>query len=110
MDGNVPAPPNPVSKALGTNNPNSYEVLCIGKFSEPPPAGDSDVGLKYTQPKCATFGSSTAADPNANPSPNSIALSLTDFNLFRLRVVDAINTLDNKIREILDASGLTCPA
>ena len=41
-----------------------------------------------------------------------LALSLTDFNIFRLRVVSAFNQLDNKVREItkLLQADLTCPA
>ena len=38
----------------------------------------------------------------------SSALSLTDFNSFRLRVAAAINELDDKIRDLLALSSLTC--
>ena len=36
------------------------------------------------------------------------ALSLQDFNSFRLRVAAAINELDDKIRDLLALSSLTC--
>ena len=41
----------------------------------------------------------------------NLALSLVDFNIFRLRVVSAFNQLDNKVREItkLMEADLTCP-
>ena len=41
-----------------------------------------------------------------------LELSVTDFNIFRLRVVSAFNQLENKVREItkLLETDLTCPA
>ena len=40
---------------------------------------------------------------------DKLALSLTDFNIFRIRVVSAFNQLDNKVRELTKLSNdLTC--
>ena len=39
---------------------------------------------------------------------NNMALSIQDFNIFRIRVIDAINVLDAKIREMTALTTLTC--
>ena len=41
---------------------------------------------------------------------DTLALSITDFNLFRLRVVSSFNQLENKVREVTAlVDDLTCP-
>ena len=42
-------------------------------------------------------------------SPALTALSITDFNLFRMNVIQAIDILDQKIRDILAVTEPTCP-
>ena len=45
----------------------------------------------------------------ANAAAGNVALSLTDFDNFRIKVVDAINKLDQKIRDILMTTAPECP-
>ena len=44
----------------------------------------------------------------AASTTSTSALSVKDFNSFRLRVAAAINELDDKIRDLLAISSLTC--
>ena len=46
----------------------------------------------------------------SNILPHTAALSLFDFNLFRGNVIQAIDILDQKIRDILDVLEPTCPS
>ena len=87
---------------MGSRAGDSYEInACIGKAAAAPTVGNDDVGLKYNG-NCAAHA--TAADNTVN----DIALSITDFNLFRLRVVDAFDQIDDKIRKILKKTDLDC--
>ena len=44
----------------------------------------------------------------AGNDPNLVAISVTDFNQFRLLVGEAVQILDEKIDEILNIQSLTC--
>ena len=59
-------------------------------------------------PASAGLGSVPRSIIIAASTHNTAALSLTDFNSFRLRVAAAINELDDKIRDLLALSSLTC--
>ena len=71
-----------------------------------------------TKPVLGTAGSNTLAYPGLAPvttqvavgnTVDLVAISVTDFNIFRLRVVDAFNTLENKVRELTSLTDdLTC--
>jgi len=50
------------------------------------------------------------SEAGGSDGQDTLALSLTDFNLFRLRVVSAFNQLENKVREVTKlVDDLTCP-
>ena len=44
----------------------------------------------------------------ATSTLSTAALSIQDFNSFRLRVAAAINELDDKLRDLFELSSLTC--
>ena len=46
----------------------------------------------------------------SNSDATLTALSMFDFNLFRWNVIQAIDILDQKIRDMLDVTEPTCPA
>ena len=90
-----------VSTALGTETTPNYDVGCIGD-ANPIATGDAANIAGLNVPACVAIGAS-----NTQTSAE-VALPIKDFNLFRLRVVDAIDTLDTKIRDILAIVSLTC--
>jgi len=105
MLGNVDITPgsNPASKALGTNDgtgTNAYQLTkCVAATGNPSAEGD---GLGYA--------SGVACVAPAAGGTDTEALTVTDFNLFRLRVVDALNTFENKFRQLTNTiTDLTCP-
>ena len=91
----------PVSQALGTETTPNYDVGCIGA-AHPIATGDAANIVGLNVPACTAIGADNTQTSDA------VALSIKDFNLFRLRVVDAIDTLDTKIRDILAITSLTC--
>ena len=107
-----PATPEGVAKFLGggDGDGNDYEITkAIIPNGEtaldaavPAGAGLAEIGT----------GAVAALDKAGDTAGlENLALSLTDFNIFRLRVVSAFNQLDNKVREItkLLETDLTCP-
>ena len=97
----APTPsPNAVSASLGDRTTPGYPILFpLGTAAEPvtlqSPGTD---GLSFPTGNSAIIGS----------SPASHALSITDFNLFRTNVIQAIDILDQKMRDILAVTEPTC--
>jgi len=50
----------------------------------------------------------TRSSKQIGDTTDSAAVSIPDFNIFRLQVIDAINLLDMKIREMLAVQAPTC--
>ena len=105
--GDAPTPsPNPVSGSLGDRTAGAspgYPIV----FPLGPSAGtiaSTDSGLAGL-----TFAT-MAVQPISNSIPSNTALSMFDFNLFRWNVIQAIDILDKKIRDMLDVTEPTCPA
>ena len=110
-DTTAPTPsPNPVSESLGDRTVGSspgYPILFpLGPSSTPIgtsiPSTDSGLGG-------LTFAIGTVW-AISNTIPSNTALSVFDFNLFRWNVIQAIDILDKKIRDMLDVTEPTCPA
>ena len=99
----APTPsPNAVSDKLGdtTAGSKSYPILFpIGSGGSISLDGIHDNGLTYVTGKTVSSGDTTT----------SAALSIADFNIFRESVINAVDILDQKIRDILDVTKPTCP-
>ena len=99
----APTPsPNAVSDKLGdtTAGSKSYPILYpIGSGGSISLNGLTDNGLWYPTGTTVSSGDTT----------NSAALSIADFNIFRESVINTVNILDQKIRDILDVTKPTCP-
>ena len=95
-----PPSPNPVSTNLGSTSASSYTIAGVNTANTGAAAGSAT-------PAGSGLATYTAAAPDED-SQAGTALSVDDFNKFRIRVVDAINTLDSKIREITVLTDLTC--
>ena len=112
VSGLAPTPsPNPVSAVLGDTvaGSDSLAILYpIGKdggqaiSSTGNPALD---GLTFPLTQIPGIGTTAIGDLSGN-----VALSITDFNLFRINVINGFNILDQKIRDILAVQEPTCPA
>jgi len=109
VTGDAPTPTNSVSGgSLGDRTYGSspgYPILfplasSSGTLTAPIP-GFMD-GITLLNPPLAYEASNTL--------PHTAALSLFDFNLFRGNVIQAIDILDQKIRDILDVLEPTCPS
>ena len=88
-----------MSTNLGSTSASSYTIAGLNTASTNAAGSATPAGSGL-----ATY---TAAAPDED-SQAGTALSVDDFNKFRIRVVDAINTLDSKIREITVLTDLTC--
>ena len=101
--------PNPVSAVLGdaVAGSNSLAILYpIGKDGGQAISSTGNPALDgLTFPLTAIVGTIPIGDTNAN-----VALSIMDFNLFRINVINRFNILDQKIRDILAVQEPTCPA
>ena len=104
--GDAPTPsPNPVSGSLGDRTAGAspgYPIV----FPLGPSAGtiaSTDSGLAGL-----TFATG-AVQQISNSIASNTALSMFDFNLFRWNVIQAIDILDKKIRDMLDVTEPTCP-
>ena len=97
--------PSPVSDSLGDRDANAspgYPIIFpIGTSAATisTVTGVTD-GLSFPTTTTVALGN-TALDA---------ALSLVDFNVFRGNVIQAIDILDQKIRDILAVTEPTCPA
>ena len=108
-DTTAPTPsPNPVSGSLGdrtSSDPGYPIVFPLGPSPSIPvsiPTTDSGLGgLKFA---------TGIVMPISNTLASNTALSIFDFNLFRWNVIQAIDILDKKIRDMLDVTEPTCPA
>ena len=104
----TPAPtPTPVSINLGsTAGSNTLGTYALTKVIT---SSTNDVAAANG---LAAIGSAErtalASTSGGGGSQDNMAISVTDFNIFRIRVIDAINTLDAKIREIPALGSLTC--
>ena len=79
-----------------------FQALTSGDLSGAvPPAG--------TLPASAFEGLELRGSRQLGDDADSVALSIVEFNSFRIMVIDAINILDLKIREILNVPAPTCP-
>ena len=94
----------------------------VSKPSPNPVSAATDAGIYFVIPITSDGGAmnaNTAAYPGFNyddgtmtlgNTEDSAALSIAGFHQFRSEVIDMINILDNKIREILSASNtVQCP-
>jgi len=85
--------PNPVSDAIGSDSGSDYLILFpITDGGAPLTDGTIPDGLNID----AAFPGSLGTDMN------TAALSITDFNFFRIQMVRALRVLDQSIRDILD--------
>ena len=106
--GDAPTPSsNPVSHSLGDRvsqaDPGYPIVFPLGP-SFGSLSSKYDSGLAgITMPTQSVMGIS-------NSDATLTALSMFDFNLFRWNVIQAIDILDQKIRDMLDVTEPTCPA
>ena len=113
--GGTPATPspNPVSAVLGdaVAGSDSLAILYpIGKnggqaISSAGNPGLDGLAFPLAQVALPGFGTTALGDTNAN-----VALSIMDFNLFRISVIGGFDILDQKIRDILAVQEPTCPA
>ena len=97
--------PSPVSDSLGDRSENAspgYPIIF--------PIGTS--GATITTVTGVTDGLSfpTTTTVALGNTALDAALSLVDFNVFRGNVIQAIDILDQKIRDILAVTEPTCPA
>jgi len=98
--------PNPVSGAIGSDEGNEYLILfpitsADSSVSPAPtltdqPSSSSNIpeGLNIDGAFAQTLGNTL----------DTAAMSITDFNFFRIQMVRAIRVLDQSIRDILDSS------
>ena len=108
--GDAPTPsPNPVSASLGDRTVGAspgYPIVF--------PLGPSPTPGTLSSTTDASMGGLTFATGTVMPISNTLAsntaLSMFDFNLFRWNVIQAIDILDKKIRDMLDVTEPTCPA
>lgn len=94
-----------VSTNLGSTTANSYPLTgCVTAFGSLVPNANLN-GLAFLGPRCSPI---SGVIPGPTATVADAALSLADFNTFRLRMVDAINVLDEKFREALETAQPTC--
>ena len=86
-----------IGAATGTTWPIVFPIATAAGTTVT--AGAADNGLTFPAPTQALNG---AASTNA-------ALSIADFNIFRLHAIQAFDALDVKLREVLSVAAPTCP-
>ena len=106
--GDAPTPStNPVSTSLGDRTdgatPGYPIIFPLG------PSGGVMSGTTDPTLGGLTFATSLVYGIS-NTNPSTTALSMFDFNLFRWNVIQSIDIIDQKIRDILDVMEPTCPA
>jgi len=96
-----PAPmPNPVSAAIGSDTGSEYPIIFpITLNGAALQDGIAPEGLNTADSQPQTLGTSM----------DQAALSITDFNVFRIQMVKALRILDKSVRGILDTQAPTCP-
>ena len=98
----APTPsPSPVSDSLGTRELETYPIIFpLGSAAGPITviASVTD-GLAFPTGVAVPLGTTNA----------DAALSLVDFNNFRINVIQTIDILDAKMREILAVQAANCP-
>ena len=110
VSGLAPTPsPNPVSAVLGDAVAGSDSLAILYPIGKDGGKAISSTGNPSLDglafPLAQLFGTTAIGDLNAN-----VALSIIDFNLFRINVINGFNILDQKIRDILAVQEPTCPA
>ena len=110
VSGLAPTPsPNPVSAVLGDAVAGSDSLAILYPIGKDGGQAISSTGNPSLDglafPLAQLFGTTAIGDLNAN-----VALSIIDFNLFRINVINGFNILDQKIRDILAVHEPTCPA
>ena len=110
VSGLAPTPsPNPVSAVLGDAVAGSDSLAILYPIGKDGGKAISSTGNPSLDglafPLAQLFGTTAIGDLNAN-----VALSIIDFNLFRINVINGFNILDQKIRDILAVHEPTCPA
>ena len=110
VSGLAPTPsPNPVSAVLGDAVAGSDSLAILYPIGKDGGQAISSTGNPSLDglafPLAQLFGTTAIGDLNAN-----VALSIIDFNLFRINVINGFNILDQKIRDILAVQEPTCPA
>ena len=106
--GDAPTPSsNPVSTSLGDRTYGAtpgYPIIF--------PLGPSSGVLSgTTDPTLGGLNfATTLVYGISNTNPSTTALSMFDFNLFRWNVIQSIDIIDQKLRDILDVIEPTCPA
>ena len=88
-----------IGAATGTSWPIVFPIGTGTAVGTTVTAGATDGGLNFPAPTQALNG---AASTNA-------ALSIADFNIFRLQAIQAFDALDVKLREVLSVAAPTCP-
>ena len=94
----------PVSDSLGDRTANAspgYPILF--------PLGTSATSISLTTGITDGLSFPTSTTTAIGTGVTSVALSVVDFNIFRGNVIQAIDILDQKIRDILDVTKPTCP-
>ena len=100
----APTPsPNAVSAPLGDRTAGAtpgYPIVF--------PLGTAAEAVTLQSPGTDGLSFPTGISAIIGSSPASHALSITDFNLFRTNVIQAIDILDQKIRDILAVTEPSC--
>lgn len=92
--------PNPVSAAINSINGTGYPIFFpITAGGAPVSGGSITDGLNIADGTPSALGTTT----------DTVALSVSDFNLFRQQMIIAINLLDQSIRDIVAGTPPNCP-
>ena len=94
--------PNPVSAAIGSSTGSDYIIL----FPITAATGTAATLTSGSIPDGLSTAAATAQVLGA--TMDQAALSITDFNFFRLQMLQALNLIDQSIRDIVSGS-VNCP-
>ena len=110
VSGIAPTPsPNPVSAVLGDAVAGSDSLAILFPIGKDGGQAISSSGNPFFDGLAFPLAQLTGATPIGDLNAN-VALSIIDFNLFRINVINGFNILDQKIRDILAVQEPTCPA
>ena len=88
--------PNPLSVAIG--GADGFPVIPITLNGDP-----------YVPDALFDEGLQVLAEDTLGTGPETSALSIADFNVFRTEMVNIVRILDGKIREMLAVAAPQCP-
>jgi len=91
--------PNPVSRLIGDRTNALYQIIF------PITAGGAAVTAGLIADGLLLTGTSNAL----GTTTDTAALSISDFNNFRLNMIDALNILDQSVRDIVSPTPPSCP-